>query len=44
MTHPISQQIHVISLALTCLIQILPILSLGLDINDLCELNKEVLI
>lgn len=44
MTHLISQQIHVISLAVTGLIQTPPILSLGLDMNGLCELNKEVLI
>lgn len=37
-------EIHVISLAVTGLIQTPPSLSLGPDINDLCELNKEVLI
>lgn len=44
LTHLISQQIHVISLAVTGLIRTPPILSLGLDMNGLCELNKEVLI
>lgn len=43
MTHPISRQMYAISLALTGLIQTPPVLSLGLDFSDFCELNKEVL-
>lgn len=35
---------YAISLALTGLIQAPPVLSLGLDFNDFCELNEEVLI
>lgn len=44
MTHLISRQMYAISLALTGLIQAPPVLSLGLDFNDFCELNEEVLI
>lgn len=44
MTHPISLQICVISLALTALVQTSPVVPLGPGINGFCALNKEVLI
>lgn len=44
MTHPISLQIRVISLAVTALIQTSPVVPLGPGINGFWELNKEVLI